>query len=145
MELLNKIKQANNDLDKECMVRIENKLNEMVSNILCCEKIFFNDINNSKIKIEMQQNHNNIKQEFFGSTSILNSHIKLIEDIGQKYIKVIRVLFNEKIKKSYAFYNSFQESKMNNTDIIKEEIIANEDNSFQENEIDNNDNDIIIK
>eukprot|EP01083_Nonionella_stella_P212532 767414_1 len=84
LETVNMIKEVNDDLDKECMVRIENKLNEMISNILCCEEEFYDDITNSKkIKIEMQNNHNNIKKEFGGnSTSILDIHIELIKVAG---------------------------------------------------------------
>ncbi len=138
--MVDKIKQANNDLDKQCMVRIENKLNEMISNILCCEEIFYDDIikNNSKIKVEIQNNHNNIKQEFCGnSVSILNGHKQLIKDIGQKYIKVITLLFEDKTKQSNTFYNSLQqiENDNNDNDIkIKEEIIVKEENNNSDNE-----------
>eukprot|EP01084_Bolivina_argentea_P144904 254130_1 len=87
--------------------------------------------------MEMQNNHNNIKQEFLRNpTSILNSHMQLIKDLGQKYIKTIKSLLYEKTKESHTYFNSFQQNEIDNNDndiTIKEEIVVNEENIGENN------------
>eukprot|EP01083_Nonionella_stella_P221501 791290_1 len=93
---------GNGNADRECLRQtINNKMNELISNLIHVEKEMMNELT-------MHQNSNDHKMEAY-----CDAHLLLIRDIGQKYIEVIERLFNDKMIKSNPFYRTMNQNTNN--------------------------------
>eukprot|EP01083_Nonionella_stella_P076709 209162_1 len=98
---------GNDNTDRECLLRVKRKMNEMISNLILVEQDMMN---------EMAMHRNNdhkIKSETDEWQQYCNAHILLIRDIGQKYIQVIERLFDDKMIKSNELYREIDQNTNN--------------------------------
>eukprot|EP01083_Nonionella_stella_P221502 791291_1 len=98
---------GNDNTDRECLLLVKRKMNEMISNLILVEQDMMN---------EMAMHRNNdhkIKSETDEWQQYCNAHILLIRDIGQKYIQVIERLFDDKMIKSNELYREIDQNTNN--------------------------------